>query len=195
MNPRIQPILLDSNAYFRLALSIHPLLQVCFGEDTQFSLFVLPELDDEYRTSVRLRHKFMWVAEQQYVQDRRAKRYELKGEKQTQALTAFSFLDRYATDHGINLSREDLKALAAGFVMDMPVATDDRGMQTVAEAHQIECWNMVKLLKVMVSAGRIDMDKVTEVLEYLEEDNDLPMPKDRLRRVFKEYFPTGTCPL
>ncbi len=120
MNPRIQPILLDSNAYFRLALSIHPLLQVCFGEDTQFSLFVLPELDDEYRTSVRLRHKFMWVAEQQYVQE---------------------------------------------------------------------------LLKVMVSAGRIDMDKVTEVLEYLEEDNDLPMPKDRLRRVFKEYFPTGTCPL
>ena len=195
MSSTAQAVLLDSNAYFRLAPSIRPLLERCFGTGPEYSLFVLAELDDEYRTNVRLQHKFAWVAELEFVRDRRAKRYQLQGQKRTEALNAFSFLDHYATAQEINLSREDLKALAAGFVMNVPVVTDDVGMQRVAEAHAIECWNTIKLLEVMVSAGRIDMDKVTEILEFLDYDHDLPMSKDALRREFKNHFGAIPCPI
>lgn len=40
-------ILLDSNAYFRLAQSIRPLLNAPFGKDN-YCLYVLKELQDEY---------------------------------------------------------------------------------------------------------------------------------------------------
>jgi hypothetical protein len=81
-----------------------------------------------------------------------------------------------------------------GFVKAIPVVTDDINMTKVAEAHQIECWSTVKLMKLMYSAKRIDDEKVAEVLEYLRYDNDLPMPLERLRRVYKEYFGTD-CPI
>lgn len=62
MNEPRQHVLLDSSTYFRLAQSIHPLLQQPFGASPADSLYVLVELDDEYRKSARLRHKFEWVA-------------------------------------------------------------------------------------------------------------------------------------
>lgn len=51
-----------------------------------------------------------------------------------------------------------------------------------------------ELLKVMVTAGRIDLEKVAEILEYLDYENDLPMPKDKLRKVFNDYFGED-CPI
>ena len=41
--PRV--ILLDSNAYFRLARSIHPLLSQLFGDPPPYALKVLEDLD------------------------------------------------------------------------------------------------------------------------------------------------------
>ena len=100
----------------------------------------------------------------------------------------------YADEQKINLSREDLKALAVGFVKGIPVVTDDTGMIQVAEANSIECWNTVKLLRLMVTADRIDMDKVTEILEYWDYEKDLPMQQNKLRLLFKEYFGED-CPI
>lgn len=194
MNEPRQDVLLDSSAYFRLAQSIHPLLQLSFGTSPTYSLHVLVELDDEYRTSTRLHHKFEWVTGTEYREDRQLKRYELHGEARSHALDAFSFLAAYADEQKLNLSREDLKALAAGFVKDIPVVTDDVSMGKVAEAHSIEGWSTIKLLRVMLTAGRIDMDKVVEILEYWVYENDLPMPEEKLRKVFVEYFGT-VCPI
>lgn len=67
-------------------------------------------------------------------------------------------------------------------------------MGKAAEAHSIECWNTIKLLRVMLTAGRIDMDKVVEILEYWDYEKDLPMPKEKLCKVFVEYFGTD-CPI
>jgi hypothetical protein len=194
MNEPHQDVLLDSSAYFRLAYSIHPLLQPPFGASPVYSLHVLVELDEEYRVSTRLRHKFEWVTGTEYREDRRLKRYELRGEARFQALDAFSFLVAYADDQKLNLSRADLKSLAAGFVKGIPVVTDDGTMAKVAAAHSIEGWNTIKLLRVMLTAGRVDMDKVTEILSYWDYENDLPMPKEKLRRVFLEYF-GAPCPI
>lgn len=189
-----QDVLLDSSAYFRLGNSIRPLLQQSFGSSPQYSLHVLAELDDEYATSVRLRHKFAWVSQQEYRTDRKAKRYELRGEDRTKALNAFSFLLAYADEHSINLSREDLKALAAGFVKGIPVVSDDGGMTQVAEANGIECWSTIKLLRIMETAGRIDLETVTQIVEYWEYEKDLPMPLIKLRKLFTEYFGSD-CPV
>ena len=189
-----QDVLLDSNAYFRLGNSIRPLLQQSFGSSPIYSLHVLAELDDEYATSVRLRHKFEWVSQPEYGNDRKAKRYELRGEDRSRANNAFSFLLAYADEQKINLSREDLKALAAGHVKGIPVVTDDGGMARVADANGIECWSTIKLLRLMVMAGRVDLDKVTEILEYWDYEKDLPMPPGKLRQLFKEYFGVD-CPI
>jgi hypothetical protein len=194
MSEPSQAVLLDSNAYFQLGNSIRPLLQQSFGSPPPYSLYVSAELDDEYATSIRLRHKFEWVAQSEYCSDRKSKRYELRGDDRAKAINAFSFLLAYADEQRINLSREDLKALAAGFVKGIPVVTDDGGMTRVAEANGIECWSTIKLLRVMVNAGRIEMETVTEILEYWDYENDLPMPLGKLRQLFKEYF-SEDCPI
>jgi hypothetical protein len=194
MSAGTQVVLLDSSAYFRLANSVRPLLRQEFGAAPGYTLYVLAELDDEFSTSTRLRTKFEWVAQKEYREDRAAKRYAPREGDRTRAATAFGFLAAYADGEGIDLSREDLRALAVGFVNGIPVVTDDRGMQRVAEAHAIECWNSIKLLRVMENAGRIDREKVAEILEYWDYENDLPMPKARLREVFREYF-GWDCPL
>jgi hypothetical protein len=84
--------------------------------------------------------------------------------------------------------------LAAGFVKGIPVVTDDGGMARVAKANGIACWSTIKLLRLMVTAGCIDMDKVREILEYWEYEKDLPMPPGKLRQLFKEYF-GADCPI
>jgi hypothetical protein len=194
MSASRQDILLDSSAYFRLGISIRPLLHEAFGRPPQYSLYVLEELDAEFSSNVRLRHKFGWVSQSEYQSDRKAKRYRLRGADATSAQNAFTFLLAYADQHAINLSREDLKALAAGFVKGIPVVTDDGGMARVAEANGIECWSTIKLLRAMVIAGRIDMAKVTEIVEYWHYENDLPMGLGRLRQLFREYFGED-CPI
>jgi hypothetical protein len=189
-----QDVLLDSNAYFRLGISIRPLLQQSFGTSPQYNLYVLAELDNEFATSPRLQSKFNWVSESEYRTDRKARRYELRGDDRGSALKAFGYLLAYADEHKINLSREDLKALAAGFVKGIPVVTDDGGMAKVAEANGVECWSTIKLLRVMVISGRIKMENVTEILEYWDYEKDLPMSHDKLKRLFKEYF-NADCPI
>lgn len=194
MSEQPQPVLLDSNAYFRLAQSIHPLLHGSFGTAPRYTLCVLEELDDEYRTSSRLKNKFEWVGDAEYAQDREGKRHKVPRKKKKEADDALSFLTKYADGQGLNLSLEDLKALAVGFIEGIPVVSDDTGIQRVAQANGIECWPTMKLLKLMVNAGHINMDKVNEVLGYWEYENDLPMLKSKLRIVFKEYF-GADCPI
>ena len=46
----------------------------------------------------------------------------------------------------------------------------------------------------MVTAGRIEMETVTEILEYWDYEKDLPLPQGRLRQLFKEYF-GADCPI
>jgi len=194
MSQRVRDVLLDSSAYFRFAQSIHPLLKELFGESPPYSLNVLAELDDEYNTSQRLQHKFEWVLQKEYREDRNAKRYKLNSKDSGEAVRAFGYLVSYTDSNSLNLSREDLLSLAVGLVKGIPVVTDDGGMRRVAETHNVDCWNSVKLLKVMLTSKRIDKDKVLELLEYWEYENDLPMPKDRLRKEYKEYFGEN-CPI
>ncbi len=184
--PRV--ILLDSNAYFRLARSIHPLLAGFFGEPPPYSLFVLRVLDEEYFGSPRLRTKFEWVNEPRYRADRETKRYSPAGKSAKEVQTAFTYLERHARQQGLNLAPEDLRALAVGLARGFPVVTDDGAMEQVASIFAIEVWSVIKLLRVMVNQERIDVNQVDVLLKYLDYENDLPMSKGTLRKLYKEYF-------
>ncbi|MGO8674229.1 MAG: hypothetical protein ACLQVX_00010 [Limisphaerales bacterium] len=46
-------------------------------------------------------------------------------ELRTEVETAFTFLADYADSQRLNVSKEDLKALAVGFAAQIPVVTDD----------------------------------------------------------------------
>ena len=194
MSPAPRVILLDSCVYFRLARSLHPLLSGTFGPPPPYSLFVLAVLDDEYMTSSRLKNKFEWVNAKEYKQDRASKKYKCQGKWAAEADNAFSFLAANAKNNSLMLAPEDLKALAVGFVRNIAVVSDDRALCNVAVAHAVECWGSLALLKVMVDCGRITVSKVNEVLEYCDNEKDLPMARTELRERYRELF-GSQCPV
>ena len=76
-------LLLDTNAYLRLARSVHPLLFIEFGED-QTCLYLIEEFEQEFARSRRLRGKFPWVDAPEY-QENRGVRLQI-GRKERRAI-------------------------------------------------------------------------------------------------------------
>ena len=85
-------ILVDTNAYLRLARTIRPLLFVPFG-DNEYCLYILPELNAEL-AGRKLQSKFPWVDEDQFTENR--KHFPLVGKKQTKSIQqAFEYVWDY----------------------------------------------------------------------------------------------------
>ena len=74
-------ILLDSNAYLRLANSFHPLLNESFGKD-KYTLHLIPEFQKEFDKNPRLENKFGWVNQPEYVENRRYRIRVSKSQKE-----------------------------------------------------------------------------------------------------------------
>jgi hypothetical protein len=98
--------ILDSNAYFRLAISIHPLLGQAFGKSTdeRYVLRVISQLDAEYNRSSRLQHKFHWVGKRKYKDNRQAEQLKIVGKQKILIEQARSFIINTERDMGCNLS-------------------------------------------------------------------------------------------
>lgn len=75
-------ILVDTNAYLRLAKTIRPLLFVPFG-DNEYCLYILPELNDELGTR-KLQSKFPWVDDEEFSENR--KHFPQIGKKQKKSI-------------------------------------------------------------------------------------------------------------
>lgn len=65
-------VLLDTNAYLRLAKRIRPLLGVEFGQK-QYSLTVLKQVEDEVFKSPRLQFLYPWFSDTELNEERMAK--------------------------------------------------------------------------------------------------------------------------
>ncbi len=62
-------LLLDTNAYLRLAFTIHPLLFVSFGEE-QYTLYVIEDFQKEFNRRRRLKRSFPWVNQKEFKNNR-----------------------------------------------------------------------------------------------------------------------------
>ena len=192
--PRL--ILLDSNAYLRLAVSIHPLLGQRFGLDEQETnvIRVIEKLDLEYARNPRLKSKFHWVKDAPYVENRQQERLHIAPKQQIAVDQAVSFIIGTERESDFSISLVDAQALAVGFVKQCPVVTDDRGMQEIGKLLDIEAWSTVQLLKLMQNEQVIHLEKCLEIADFWNHENDLPYSKREFIKTFKQFFQTDPFP-
>ena len=170
----IKRILLDSNAYLRLANSFHPLLNEPFGKD-RYVLYLIPEFQKEFDKNPRLVNKFGWVNQLEYIENRkyciRVTRYQ-----RDQINLIYSYLWPHNISEGLGASRIDVRALAYGDALVIPVVTDDAQMRELGITFGIEVWSLLELLKTMCESKRIELSDIKTLLNYLKYIKDSPYP-------------------
>ena len=181
-------ILLDSNSYFRLAKSIHPLLFQEFGDES-YCLYVLKELQDEYDRQPRLQTKFPWVDNPEY-RANRSKSLTLSRRQKKELPTVFDFMWDHVLTELPGPSRVDVRILSHGYVLGIPVVTDDIDMRALAGVFKVQVLKTLELLKLMLEAGHITMEKVRQIAAYWSYDDDRPAEYARdFIRLFDETPP------
>jgi hypothetical protein len=189
-------VLLDTNAYLRLAKRIRPLLGIAFGQK-QYAPTVLKLVEDEVFRNPRLKFNYPWFADADLTAERLSKQVRLSKEERAQIEAAASVLRAHvlANPHGYTTlgrsppSPTDCFLLAFGQVRSAIVATDDLGMHKLAQDFDIDAWHGHELLKKMLSAKTIDNDLVREIFTALENNGDLPHTWQEAKHTeFKKLF-------
>lgn len=165
-------ILVDSNAYFRLAKSIRPLLNVVFGKK-RYCLYVIKELQEEYNRSPRLKSAFSWVNEREYVENR-SHFLKITKEEKPEIRRAYDFILDYVRNVHPGVSKVDVLCLAHAEQLRIPVVTDDDEMRTVAVEYGIKTYKTLELLKLMLDCRHIGIEKIREIAAYWIYLNDKP---------------------
>lgn len=176
-------ILIDSNAYFRLAQSIHPLLSQEFGAQ-RYCLYIIDGFEGEYFRSARLKSSFAWVEQNVYVQNR-AQKINRSNTQRKDAGFNLEYLKETAKDMDLTTSPVDTEALALAMALSIPVVTDDSDMLTLAQEYGISTMKTLELLKLMLDEKHIDDSKIDSITSYWDYSKDFP--KDFLTD-FKRIF-------
>ena len=181
-------ILLDSNSYFRLARSIHPLLFQEFGEQ-RYCLYVLEELEQECARNPRLQNKFSWVNDPEY-RENRQKRLALSRQQKKELTTVYEFLWNHVQTQLPGPSRIDVTILSHGYILGIPVATDDADMLALAKVFGVKVMKTLELLKLMLDKNHIDIATVRSVAAYWSYEDDRPKDYHKdYQRLFGEEPP------
>jgi hypothetical protein len=173
-------VLLDTNAYLRLAKRIRPLLGVRFGQK-DYVLTVLKDVENEVRRSSRLRLKHPWFDDHALGAERDAARVKLSETEKRQIESARSVLrahvlaelDLYTRGGRQPPSDTDCRVLAFGQVRQSIVVTDDLGMHQLALDFQLSVWHGFDLLSKLRAAKKVDNALIREIYEALEVNGDL----------------------
>lgn len=174
-------VLLDTNAYLRLAKRVRPMLGVAFGTK-EYVLTVLKDVEEEVHRNPNLRFKFPWFDEQVLANERLAARVRLTQEQKASIDAAVSVLRasvladpmRFLGGGGSPPGPVDCRVLAHGFVRECLVATDDLSMHKLADEFGIRVWHGYELLKALLNAKAVDSVLVKEIFDALEANGDLP---------------------
>lgn len=189
-------VLLDTNAYLRIAKRIQPLLGVEFGQ-LPYSLSILKLVEDEVYRQSRLTLRYPWFGNENLVEERLANAIRLKREEREHIEVATGvLLDHVANNVGDFTfggrsppSRVDCYCLAFGQVRSAIVVTDDIGMHDLAKVFELPVWHGPELLKKLLSAKMIDNDKVREIYTALETNQDMTKTwTDAKHKEFKKVF-------
>lgn len=175
-------VLLDTNAYLRLAKRVRPLLGVAYGQK-RYVLHVLKEVEAEVNRNPRLRLLYPWfTSDPAVVAERRVHQVRLTVEERQQLTTAADFLHdwvlqdvrRFAVGNRQPPSPIDCLVLAFGQVRPAVVVTDDLGMHDLARDFDIRVWHGFELLAKLRTAKAVRDDLVREIYAALEVNADLP---------------------
>lgn len=181
-------ILVDSCAYFRLAQSIDPLLKTPFCEEGH-TLGVIKELNKEHDRNPTLQHKFFWVNQPTY-RDNRKRCFVLKAEQKSDINNSYYFIRDTGRELELGASPVDIKALAYCYVLDIPIVSDDADMLTLAKEYELQTYTTLELLRLLLDCSSIDMKTVRSIASYWVYQNDTPKSyrKDS-KTLFKEKAP------
>lgn len=175
-------ILVDTNSYLRLAQSVKPLLFVPFGEN-RYCLYVIPELDQELSRR-HLKNKFPWVDEDEYRNAR--SHYPTISRQQRKSIgETFEYVWAYVESDLPGPSRVDALYIAYALELDVPVVTDDEDMITLAKAFGAKILRTLELLKLMLDAGHVSMDRIRAIVSYWRHIDDAPA---RLASQYRKLF-------
>ena len=176
-------IIVDSCSYFRLAQSIRPLLKRGFGEG-KHCLGVIQELDKEYAKNPTLKHKFFWVNEEEYAENRK-KCFSPTMSQRSEIDHAVFFIREFPRDKQWGVSGVDITALSYAYVLKIPIVTDDSDMLVVAKEFGISTYKTLEVLKLMLDSGVVTMKDVRSIASYWTYQNDAPKS---YRKDFKKLF-------
>ena len=181
-------IIVDSCSYFRLAQSIKPLLKISFGKK-KHCLGVIEELNKEYEKNPTLKHKFFWVTQKEYADNRkncftptRTQRSEIKH--------AFFFIREFSRENQFSVSEVDIVALSYAYVLKVAIVTDDSDMLEVAKEFCIPTYKTLEILKLMMDNKLITLKHIRAVASYWVYLNDAPKSyRKDFKRIFSEAPP------
>lgn len=175
-------ILVDTNSYLRLAQSVKPLLFIPFGDD-EYCLYIIPELNGELERK-HLKNKFPWVDDPEYRNDRN--HHPTISRKQQRSIQEnFEYIWAHVEADLPGPSRVDALYIAYAIELDVHVVTDDEDMITLAKAFDARVMRTLDLLKLMLDAGHVDMEKIRAIVSYWRHIGDTP---GGLSRRYREIF-------
>jgi len=189
-------VLLDTNAYLRLAKRIKPLLGVPFGQKG-YVLTILRDVENEVHANAHLKERFPWFDDPPLQQERLAKRVRLSRDEKARIAAIKSILRAHVLENAADYtilgrsppSPTDCFCLAFGQVRPAIVATDDLGMHKLAKDFEISVFHCHEVLKKMLTAKVIDKEMVIEIYQALEINGDLPQSwVDAKHTAFRKVF-------
>lgn len=189
-------VLLDTNAYLRLAKRVRPAIGIKFGQKG-YVLTIHKSVEDEVHRSARLRAKYPWFDAQEFSEERLAKQVRLSADEKASIEAAQSVLhnwvlmdvDRYTTGGRSPPGATDCWLLALGQVKPAVVVTDDLGMHHLAKEFGIAIWHGYELLDKLRSGKIVDGPLIREIFAALEANGDLPRTwQDAKHNTFVKIF-------
>lgn len=189
-------VLLDTNAYLRLAKRVRPAVGVKFGQKG-YVLTIHKSVEDEVHRNPRLRATYPWFDGQEFANERMAKQVRLSDADKASIQVAQSVLhgwvladpEPYTSGGRSPPGPTDCWLLALGQVKPAIVVTDDLGMHALAKDFGILVWHGYELLDKLRSARVVDPPLIREIYEALEANGDLPKTwKEAKHTVFLKIF-------
>jgi hypothetical protein len=193
-------ILLDTNAYLRLAKRIQPLLGKKFNPAKDYVLVVLREVEDEVHRQPRLVRHYPWFDGPEYAEDRRTHGVRLSKVQKDEAAGNKKFLLSHVARnarayllHGRDPPGDtDCYVLGVAMACNWCVATDDENMHALGKEFDVRCLYAFDVLHKLLSADMVDKAKVIEIYEALETNGDITARwSDAKGKLFKKVFGTG----
>lgn len=189
-------VLLDTNAYLRLAKRVRPAVGITFGQ-RGYVLTVHKSVEDEVHKSPRLRAKYPWFDADEFANERLAKQIRLSADEKQSIEAAQSVLhgwvlsdiDRYTSGGRSPPGPTDCWLLGLAQVKSAIVVTDDLGMHELAKDFGISVWHGYELLDKLRSAKVVNGALIKEIYDALEANGDLTRSwQEAKHTVFTKIF-------